>query len=167
MGLDMYLFSLPKISGMDYDQIVLANRYLTEPENLQNEMYERVKPHIKHFEEFGSSWTSLFEEIAYWRKANQIHNWFVNTLHYEKDEPCFTVEVTKDQLSELHKLCVRVLKQKEHPATLLPTRPGCYFGNLSYDQYYYREIFETESLLAHFLENFNFDTHYLLYQCSW
>lgn len=167
MGLDMYLISLPKIEGMDFEEVLLANGRLSEHERNQTEIYEKLKPHIKHFQEFDHSWTSLYQDIAYWRKANWIHNWFVENLHAGEDEPVFIVEVTKDQLEELHSLCVKVLMKEDHPSNILPTRPGCFFGNLYYNDFYFREIYETESLLAYLLENFNFETHYLMYQCSW
>jgi hypothetical protein len=167
MGLDMYLFSLPKIKGMDYDEIALANGQLSKRKAEQNETYEKIKPYIKHFEEYDVSWDSLYEEVAYWRKANQIHNWVVETLHNGEDDPCFTQEVTKENLMELNNLCLQVLTRKEHPYNTLPTRHGCFFGNLSYDSYYFREVEETQAILAALIKHFNFETHYLLYQCSW
>jgi hypothetical protein len=167
MGLDMYLVSLPKITGMDYDEIVLASAQMSKHKADQDEIYEKLKPHIKHFKEYDSSWSSIYEEVAYWRKANQIHNWFVETLHNGEDDPLFTQEVTKENLQDLNHLCLQVLKQKEPPYYILPTRPGCFFGSLSYDSYYYRELEETQELLAALIKHFNFETHYLLYQCSW
>src|SRR4051794_31057713 len=102
MGLDMYLFSLPKITGMDYDEIVSASAQMSKHKAEQNEIYEKLKPHIKHFQEYDSSWSSIYEEVAYWRKANQIHNWFVEALHNGVDDPCFTQVVTKENLVELN-----------------------------------------------------------------
>lgn len=167
MGLDMYLFSAPKLEGMDLDDVFKVNSELSRLEKEQDEIYEKVKPFIKHFEEYDRSWNSLMEEMAYWRKANQIHNWFVEILHNGVDEPCFTQEVTKENLQDLYNLCVKVLTKSEHPSHILSTRPGCFFGHLSYDDFYYNEIFETKSLLEILLKHFNFETHYLLYQCSW
>ncbi len=77
MGLDMYLLSVPKIEGMDSDEVQMANAYLRQHESEQNETYQKLKPHVKHFEEYGRTWDSIIEEVAYWRKANQIHHWFV------------------------------------------------------------------------------------------
>ncbi|WP_416150318.1 hypothetical protein ACM26V_04875 [Salipaludibacillus sp. HK11] len=167
MGLDMYLFSLPKIEGMEYDEIQSANARLRQLEEAQNETYEKVKPHIKHFEEFGMSWDSLMEEIAYWRKANQIHHWFVENIRNGEDDPCFTEIVTKNHLQDLYNLCLKVFTNRNNPQDSLPTRPGSYFGRYGYDDFYYWQIEDTKSLLENLLDNFNFETHYLLYQCSW
>lgn len=109
----------------------------------------------------------FLEEVAYWRKTNQIHNWFVENINNGIDEPLFIQEVTKDQLCKLYKLCIETLSKRTPPFETLPTRSGCFFGSLTYDDYYYKEIDRTKSLLENLLKNFNFETHYLLYQCSW
>jgi hypothetical protein len=158
MGLDMYLLSLPKIDGMTCDEIVSANAHLSEHKAAGDEIYRKLEPHIKHFEEYGHSWSSIYEEIAYWRKSNQIHNWFVETIHNGVDEPCFTQVVTKENLNDLYNLCLHVLKKQEDPNDILPTKPGCFFGRISYDDFYYREIYETKSLLEYLLKHFHFET---------
>lgn len=167
MGLDMYLMSLPKIDGLDYQGVHYVNVHFRELEVEQSELFEKIKPHIKHFEEFGMSWDSIMEKVAYWRKANQIHGWFVDNLHNGIDEPCFTVQVSEKDLQELYNHCLKVYIRKENPRDTLPVRPGCFFGNYGYDEFYYKEITETLSLLDYLLKNFNFETHYLMYQCTW
>ncbi|MGZ4160647.1 MAG: hypothetical protein ACXVNF_07630 [Neobacillus sp.] len=152
---------------MDYDEIHFANCRLRKLEAEQNEIYKKVKPYIKYSGETGSTRYSLIEDVAYWRKANQIHNWFVEILRNGIDEPLFTIEVTKDNLHDLYNLCLKTLSKNADPRETLPTRLGCYFGNLAYNDWYYREIYETKSLLEYLLRHFNFETHYLMYQCSW
>lgn len=49
------------------------------------------------------------EEVAYWRKANQIHNWFVQNVQEGVDD-CNYYEVSKDNLERLLKIC-RVVKE--------------------------------------------------------
>jgi hypothetical protein len=167
MGLDMYLFSAPKINGMELEEVLLASGRLSNLKEKKNEIYERVKPYIKHFEEYDSAWSSLLEEVTYWRKANQIHNWFVENIHNGIDEPCFTQEVTKENIQDLYSLCLKVLTNRTNPQDILPTRPGCFFGSTAYESFYYSEVEETKSILEVLLKNFNFETHYLMYQCSW
>lgn len=167
MGLDMYLISVPRLDGMDFEEVLQTNGRLREIKEAGGELFERIKPHIKHHEEFGHSWENLLEEVAYWRKANQIHHWFVETLRDGDDEPCFIHEVTKKQIIELHALCLQVLTKHTHPAYILPTRAGSFFGSTSYDDFYYHEIERTKTILDNLIENFNFETHYLYYECSW
>lgn len=46
--------------------------------------------------------------IAYWRKANQIHKWFVDNAQSGQDD-CDMHEVTIDMLEELAKVCKEVI----------------------------------------------------------
>ena len=52
------------------------------------------------------------EEIAYWRKANQIHKWFCDHLEGEVDN-CQDVYVTYEQIQELVDTCKKVLDSTE------------------------------------------------------
>lgn len=168
MGLDMYLFSIPKINGMTLDSILLANIHLREHEAKKDEIYEKIKGHIKHFRdcELDRTWRSLQTEVAYWRKANQIHNWFVEHVLNGEDE-CGTYEVTKNNIQELNKLCIEVLTKRSAPQKKLPTKSGFFFGSTDYDDFYFHEINRTKSILEDILKNVNFDTHYLVYNFSW
>ena len=53
------------------------------------------------------------EEIGYWRKANQIHNWFVEHVQDGEDDCCYHHEVTKEILEELLDTCEKVLANCE------------------------------------------------------
>lgn len=44
--------------------------------------------------------TYITEEVGYWRKANQIHKWFVTNVQGDKDD-CRDYPVSIDQLKEL------------------------------------------------------------------
>ncbi|HAQ08578.1 MAG TPA: hypothetical protein DCR24_14065 [Bacillus bacterium] len=166
MGLDMYLRSLPRIEGMGLDEILLASARLRKHEEENSEIYNKIKNHIKDFEEFDMSWRSMFTELAYWRKANQIHHWFVESVQDGKDDMSH-YEVNRDHLLELHDRCLEVLDRKTPADDVLPTRPGPFFGDTGYDQYYFHEINRTRSILTNILETFNFDTHYILYHANW
>ena len=81
-------------------------------------------------------------EIGYWRKANQIHNWFVENIQGGIDD-CGDYPVTISQLDELKTLCQEVLDDKEKAEELLPTRAGFFFGSIEYDDYYFDELIDT------------------------
>jgi cephalosporin-C deacetylase-like acetyl esterase len=56
------------------------------------------------------------EEVAYWRKANHIHKWFLdNVVPEEKREDfnCDYAEVSKEKLEELKKVCELVVKKSK------------------------------------------------------
>ena len=51
-----------------------------------------------------NQWT----ELAYWRKANMIHKWFVDNVQHGKDD-CGEYELTKKDCQKLLKACQSVL----------------------------------------------------------
>lgn len=59
----------------------------------------------------------ICEEVCYWRKANQIHNWFVQNVQDGEDN-CQDYYVSIEQLQELLDTCKKV-KEK---AILVPGR---------------------------------------------
>ena len=81
-------------------------------------------------------------EIGYWRKANQIHNWFVENIQEGIDD-CGDYPVTISQLDELKALCQEVLDDKSKAEELLPTKAGFFFGSIEYDDYYFDELIDT------------------------
>lgn len=57
----------------------------------------------------GKSSDGTLTEVAYWRKANQIHKWFVDNVQNGIDE-CQESSVTRQQLNELLAVCHEVIK---------------------------------------------------------
>ena len=49
-----------------------------------------------------------FEDVGYWRKANQIHNWFVHNVQGGEDD-CGNYEVSQSKLIELREICQKVI----------------------------------------------------------
>ena len=54
---------------------------------------------------------AIMEEIARWRKANAIHNWFVENIQGGEDDCCYHREVGKEDLEALRDACVKVLEE--------------------------------------------------------
>ncbi len=103
----------------------------------------------------------ILEEQAYWRKANQIHRWFVNNVQEGVDD-CGIYEVYGEQLLELVELCRRVLADHSLADSLLPSQEGFFFGSTEYDEYYFADL---ESTIEQ-LEDVEPDTWYE-YSSSW
>ena len=117
-------------------------------------------------------------EVGYWRKANQIHNWFMQNCaeRDEYDNPiddCRPIEITVDKLEELLDTCKKVLADHSLAETLLPTKSGFFFGPTEYDDYYFGEIEQTIEIIEPVLK---FAKHKLeikdyawevYYQASW
>lgn len=104
------------------------------------------------------------KEVAYWRKANAIHQWFVEECGDGVDE-CQEMYVDKDKLKELLELCERVLENKNQASELLPTQSGFFFGSLEYDEGYFQNIEYTKNTLINIINNPHI--RHVYYQASW
>lgn len=82
------------------------------------------------------------EEILYWRKANQIHAWFVDTFMNGQDN-CQIVYISWGVLQDLKDICKQVLEDRSRAEELLPTREGSFFGSTEYNEYYFQDLEDT------------------------
>jgi hypothetical protein len=134
MGLDMYLSKKTYVRQWDYQS----------PE----EKYEVVvtkggKPvdNIK-----ASRVKYIEEEVGYWRKANQIHGWFVENIQNGIDN-CGEYYVSLTNLTKLLDVCKKVQADHSLAESLLPSTSGFFFGNTEYDEWYYTDIDNTIAIL--------------------
>ena len=104
------------------------------------------------------------EEIAYWRKANQIRGWFAENLEGFDDNGETNVPIEK--VKELLEICDEVLKRRsaEYSEEVLPTTIGFFFGSQEYDEDYYKDVEETANILREILATFDFENNYLVYE---
>jgi hypothetical protein len=106
-------------------------------------------------------------EVMYWRKANAIHDWFVREVQAGVDE-CQESPVSASKLKELRDLCREVMADKKKANLILPTKSGFFFGDTSYDEWYFMHIENTEKQLTEILEDKNFlNIWEFYYQSSW
>lgn len=143
MGLDMYLN---------------AKRYLWDNEEALAAAVVQAFPEIKD-----RRVKNVMVEAMYWRKSNQIHKWFVDNVQEGTDD-CGHYDVSHEQLEELRQLIIKVLDTKN--ATLLPPQEGFFFGSTTVDNYYWKDLRDTEEKLGKVLEDFT-DNWYFEYHASW
>lgn len=130
MGLDMYLKKHTYIGAQYEHRNVNGKIEITEgSEN------KPVKIDFKRVEE-------IVEVVAYWRKANHIHDWFVREIQDGEDD-CKEYCVSRDKIQELISTCKTVLQQPERGMELLPTKSGFFFGSTDYDEHYYNDLRRT------------------------
>lgn len=117
-------------------------------------------------------------EVGYWRKANHIHNWFMQNCA-ERDkwnnpiDDCKPIRITVDKLEKLLDACKKVLVDHSLAKELLPTQSGFFFGSTAYDEYYFSETERTIKIIEpvlkfakHKLEIEDYDWE-VYYQASW
>ena len=101
-------------------------------------------------------------EVMCWRKANQIHGWFVKNIQDNNDD-CERYEVTQEQLLILRDVCLKALETKD--PSLLPPMEGFFFGSNEITQWYWQDLRETVDALEN-LETDTFEITYY-YRSSW
>lgn len=102
--------------------------------------------------------------VGYWRKANQIHNWFVQNCQGGNDN-CDEYFVSRESLSILRQLCTEALETGT--TSLLPTQGGFFFGSTNYDEYYKNDLKSTIKQLDNVLDNPKFEDWGFYYRSSW
>lgn len=96
---------------------------------------------------------------VYWRKANWIHEWFVDNIQGGIDD-CGTYGVGMEQLEELLTIITQVLEAKKESLEkgenlaleLLPPTEGFFFGSNEIDEYYWIDLAETATDLEDLLK---------------
>ena len=112
MGLDMYLkkgIKIPKKNKenefIDFDELKKINDLIANDEN--EDITEIYKDYVFDCGDY-LHWKSLFQEVIYWRKANAIHQWFVDNIQDGSDDMEY-YEVSKEQIEELRDVCAEVM----------------------------------------------------------
>lgn len=154
MGLDMYLYAHKHLFNKHCDEVETFNsvKTLMKAENFVSEDDLRF---------------AIMEiEVAYWRKANAIHQFFVN-LDDGKDE-CQKIYVERENLEELVNRCNIILENKdvEKAKELLPSQGGFFFGSTDYDEYYFEDLENTQKVLTKLVNDAPKDWEFY-YEASW
>ena len=105
-------------------------------------------------------------EAAYLRKANHIHQWFVDHVQ-EGNDDCGYYHVDREQLTELADLCDKVLEDRARANELLPTTDGIFFGGTEYGEYYYEQTAYTRDRIRELLGNEDLASWDFQYHSSW
>lgn len=180
MGLDMYVTIRHKDTQSKLDAYEAWNSKYSYEE------YERLTDEQK--EEYRNSEPEYNEDIygkqlMYWRKANQIHNWFVQNCQGGVDD-CERYVITVADLIKLKELCEKILtmtekrkemrypsfgaREKEEVDILcltdegvkfasehLPSRSGFFFGSTDYDNWYVWDVEDTVKQINDTLDTLN------------
>ena len=149
MGLDQYLYAKKYISKFDYSE----NERKMTPEYM--DAIANVPQGLTKYGDYMGAEISVV--VAYWRKANQIHKWFVDNVQRGNDD-CKEYFVSRDQLIELRDLCCNVLNvpagvsTTEHAQSLLPPSDGFFFGSMEIDSWYEQDLQNTIVMINHILK---------------
>jgi hypothetical protein len=157
MGLDMYLHKKTYVKNWSH----------TKPEERHEVSVKKNGQPVVGIKPERIS--EISETVGQWRKFNALHRWFVENCQNGEDD-CKEYHVDRSQLVNL----LGVLKQvqedfdttggiKAHE--LFPTESGPFFGDTSYDEYYFDDVKETVVLLEELIQEDG--DGYFYYQSSW
>lgn len=189
----MYLNRTKRVAGLvaqDYinfdNEIVFYNTEDNHTVNLSQVVgFKELQSEI-HNVNPDFNWKTIFYEAGYWRKANQIHTWFVKNIQDNNDD-CGTYEVTKEKLEELLGIVNEILTvpnensdligqynniisptfDRAKAEKLLPTASGFFFGDTAYNEGYYYDLKLTRDILEKTLKETDFDKQIVFYHSSW
>lgn len=104
--------------------------------------------------------------VGYWRKANAIHNWFIEQCAVNGVDDCSDIYVSKDHFEQL-KRDVKVALDKAEMTKKIPTsgpiqpKDGFFFGATNDFNWYLSDLRETREMLERLP-----DRDYI-YRASW
>lgn len=111
------------------------------------------------------------KKIAELRKANMIHHWIEKRILTNNPEILEIYNnghylLTYNDLKALKLDIEFVLKNPQLAKEILPTRPGFFFGNLKYNENYYKTLKDTLNILNEVLSKNN-HTDMFIYTANW
>ena len=161
MGLDQYLSAKKYVSKFDYSD--MQNRIITQE---YMDLLPMDTPDITALGAYAG--ITVTYPVGYWRKANSIHNFFVQTLGGGEDN-CQEMWVSRETLVDLRGRCVDVLNADNMEAKAkevgLETVSGFFFGDTEYGEWYKDDLLLTIEICNKVLalpEEYS-----LHYQASW
>ena len=106
-------------------------------------------------------------EVAYWRKFNALHAWFVKHVQNGEDD-CEEYIIPRAQLDYLVTYILEpISKHPEFAPNLLPTESVFFFGGTEYGESYYEDVRRSIPLIHKLLKETDFETEDLYYSASW
>ena len=173
MGLDMYLTASEYVSRTERDPQGLS--YDTPK---ANPLFETLASRHKGWvDETGYQGIIISHPVAYWRKANAVHNWFVQNVQDGRDE-CQKSYVSPQNLRDLRDACGAVLLARNNSLVSvsevaeengLAPLAGFFFGGTEYDEWYYQDLEYTVKTIDRLENSGVFDNAWtdIEYQASW
>jgi hypothetical protein len=151
MGLDMYL---------------TAEKYLSAFNSKTKDMIPQINKILGINGDDDYTAQEIIIRVAYWRKANAIHGWFVKNVQGNIDE-CEKSHVEREQLQKLIDSCKTVLADHKKAKEILPTMEGFFFGSTKYDKDYFDDLTITVNQLERVLSDPALEHIELYYHSSW
>jgi hypothetical protein len=136
MGLDMYFTASRSLSNWVDDEKELKTKISKVTEDLFDWEVQEVR-----------------YQVGYWRKANAIHNWFVENVQDGEDD-CKLYYVGEESIKELFDTVCQVLEDHSKAEELLPPQSGFFFGSTEINEDYFQDLEHTKEILEPIVQSF-------------
>ena len=153
MGLDMYLYKKNYVKNWDF----------MSPEERHEITITKNGEEVKTINK--EKIVYIIEELAYWRKFNALHKWFVDNCQEGIDD-CRDAYVNRIDLETLLNTLREVSSDHSKASELLPVGYGFFFGSDQYDEYYFANVDDTIKTLEEIIKN-DADVCEYTYSSSW
>lgn len=115
----------------------------------------------------GNQDRNSMQEVAYWRKANQIRGWFeenvgIDNSAYSK----LNIENLEDLLAD----CYAVLENRNNVPRILDIMPpseGFFFGSNDIGEHYFDQVERTIEFIKNIIKTTNFEKEEIYYYEWW
>ena len=154
---------------MGLDQYLNAHKFVGDmpflPEE-QQPVTQRIVEEIRGGEILDPEWrvVKVTLRAITWRKANQIHKWFVDNVQGGIDD-CEEYFVKYKHLEDLWALCDHVIETGD--ARGLKPQEGFFFGSTEIDKNYWDVLEATRTELDRLIGNKAITEWSFTYQASW
>jgi len=165
MGLDMYLHAKKYVEKIDWKKLDRDNDITMDSPEVVNDLFNEIVS-TAGMEDVATDIYGVHVEVtcAYWRKANQIHAWFVKNVQGGEDN-CGEYYVSKEKLEELLNTCTLAITNKN--PNLLPPQAGFFFGSTDIDEWYWQDLMNTINQIQRVLKLSEKSKLSFYYTSSW
>jgi hypothetical protein len=106
------------------------------------------------------------DEVAYWRKFNALHRWFVTHLQDGVDDCQRSRQIMLDDAEALLYILKEIHKNPVVADGLMPTVSGFFFGSTNYDDYFMDDIKQSIPVIEDLIQKIKWGDK-LYYHSSW
>ena len=155
----------PHNPDLDDDTIHAAATNYRDLEQLYSQAVAADDPKADEYDKQLRELLDASGEYAVWygRKENHVHEWVRNTASLDSTNLDYVLIDPETLLNDLK----AVLDDHDLAPKVLPTSSGFFFGDTTYDEYYFEDVNHLYDLLTDEKEQGLFDGHSYFYWSWW
>ena len=146
-----------------------AEKFVSGYDHAKDENYGKLLDLLNVDEKDAVDAITVSVGVGYWRKANAIHNWFVQNVQNGEDN-CARYYVSTEKLEELKADCEDSLRayldgDKVKAENIIAPTSGFFFGSTEIDDFYAKDLNHTIAVIDKVLTKFK--GYDIFYRSSW